>query len=516
MKRNIIEKSKLIEALDEADDNSKIDKTELDKAITDKDIDKTELDGKGKKLLKAVWKVVKKHLNSFATKKSGDLIDELLLGQFKDSLIDVYKKEKLDKMKDDEASKELEELQKNAAFKKGVEYNKLDSRKDDNTSTEIDEASRMYSAMWFAAKDEENVGKQINDLVIEIQKSVADTEKEKKELTQKLKSLKVDASEDDINNFGPILVKAIADGQKGEEISKNLKKLKGEVKESCNLKLNQIKNKALLTESKFLLTEDMKQKILIESIVETDQYREVIAQYLLNEGFFSKVLKVAGGVAAGAVVYKVLPKKWQEKVKDFGTKTVKFLSDKTFNGLLALGGFGLGILTGGWAAEIALKGIYLVEKHGKVLSNAFERQFTRFANSKGIIAEMDFSIKDQKDSKYGMRFYVKDMVWRVINLKDQLKHPGKDYAKQIVDGEQGKKFRERLAKIWDPLFSKEKGGKIDFKTLFDYAKNVKISEKSLKAFQDFAEQYEKIKSASIDSPKIDTRTQSLKKDKLDK
>ena len=35
-----------------------------------------------------------------------------------------------------------------------------------------------------------------------------------------------------------------------------------------------------------------------------------------------------------------------------------------------------------------------VEKHGKALSNAFERQFTRFANSKGIIAEMDFSIKD--------------------------------------------------------------------------------------------------------------------------
>jgi hypothetical protein len=35
-------------------------------------------------------------------------------------------------------------------------------------------------------------------------------------------------------------------------------------------------------------------------------------------------------------------------------------------------------------------------------------------------------------------------------------------------------------------------------------------------YQDFAENYDKIKASCIDSPKIDTRTQSLKKDKLDK
>ena len=115
-----------------------------------------------------------------------------------------------------------------------------------------------------------------------------------------------------------------------------------------------------------------------------------------------------------------------------------------------------------------------------------------------------------------MRFYVKDMCWRVLNTADQLKHPGKDYAKAIVDGDEGKKFRKRLAEIWDPLFDAAKGGKVDFAELFKQAQNVDIPEKALKAYQEFAENYEKIKSSCIDSPKIDTRTQSLKTDKMDK
>ena len=211
-----------------------------------------------------------------------------------------------------------------------------------------------------------------------------------------------------------------------------------------------------------------------------------------------------------------MSKKWTDKIKDFGVKTIKALTDKTFQGIVSLGGLSISVLTGGWGATLALKAIYAVERHGKVLANAFERQFTKFSNSKGVITQMDFGIKDQKDSKYSARFYAKDMVWRVLNVKDQLKHPGKDYAKAILESDIGKKYRDRLAEIWNPLFDAAKGGKIDFAQLFTAAKNVKISKNAIKAFQDFAEQYDKIKANCIDSPKIDTRTQVLKKDKLDK
>ena len=78
----------------------------------------------------------------------------------------------------------------------------------------------------------------------------------------------------------------------------------------------------------------------------------------------------------------------------------------------------MSIITGGWAAATVLKVIYVIEKKGKILRNSFERAYTRFANSKGVITKMDFNINGKKDSKYSMRFYVKDMVWRVLNVGD--------------------------------------------------------------------------------------------------
>ena len=148
-----------------------------------------------------------------------------------------------------------------------------------------------------------------------------------------------------------------------------------------------------------------------------------------------------------------------------------------------------------------------IEKNGKGLTNTFERCATMYANSKGVITKMDYTVGGDKNKTYSMRFYKKDMVWRILNTSDQLKHPGKEYVKQIVDGDVGKKYRERLKKIWDPLFSDAKGGKIDFTKLLEQAKTVKISEKALAAFREFAESYDTISSNCIDSPKIDTRAQ---------
>ena len=46
-------------------------------------------------------------------------------------------------------------------------------------------------------------------------------------------------------------------------------------------------------------------------------------------------------------------------------------------------------------------------------------------------------------------------------------------VKNIVNGESGQKYRKRLAEIQDPLFSKEKGGSVDFTELFKHAKMLK-------------------------------------------
>ena len=136
-----------------------------------KDIDSNDelkKDGKLKKIVTAVWNVLKKPLKSFAGTKSGDLIDELLLGQFKDAIIKVYKDKKLDGLSDEDAAKELEALQKDTSFKNGVEKSDLDSRKDDNTSTEIDTSKTSFYAAWHSKDKDSNVGKILSDIVADI------------------------------------------------------------------------------------------------------------------------------------------------------------------------------------------------------------------------------------------------------------------------------------------------------------------------------------------------------------
>ena len=189
-----------------------------------------------------------------------------------------------------------------------------------------------------------------------------------------------------------------------------------------------------------------------------------------------------------------------------GKKGIETCTKYSIVPILKLGGIALGAVTGGWGAELIIKTMDLIEKQGKNLRNTFERVMTKYANSKGVITYMDYHLEGNKDKTYSMRFYTKEMVWRVLNLNDQLKHPNKEYVKSIVNGEAGKKYREKLKSIWDPVFSEAKGGKIDFVTLFEQAKNVKIPEKALKLFQEFAENYETISANCIESPKIDTRT----------
>ncbi len=224
--------------------------------------------------------------------------------------------------------------------------------------------------------------------------------------------------------------------------------------------------------------------------------QEAIARRLIAEGFFSD-----------------MKSKFKKKMSALGSKLktasmsgLQKLSKSSIGPMLSLAGVGVGILTGGLGAELILKTMDIIERKGKYIRNAFERTYTKFANTKGVMTKIDFTVGNDEKKKYSARFYSKDLVWRVLNTADQLKHPDKDFSKAILDSDIGKKYRDRLKAIWDPLFEESKGGKIDFEQLFSQAKDVKIPDKALKLFKDFADRYDEIKSSCIEKPKIDTRT----------
>ena len=444
-------------------------------------------------------KIIVDAFKNFAADKAGDLLDELFLGNFKDSVIDIYKSDKASKMSEDDLNSTMAELEKFSGYKRGKDYAELDSRKDDNASTDIDGSSVKVWAMWKSKDKEADLGKTISQLVADFQKSAQETEKQKKELAGKLKQMKIKISDEEFDQFGPMLQKVVEEGD-AKAVQKKVDELKSQLKESFDRHAKRFINKKMLTEGTMLLTESEEQCIYLDALLESKQYQDAICQMMLNEGWLGDKIKSVGK-AIGS------------KLKDVSGKAIQAMTKGAMMPMLSLAGLATSIYTGGWAAAGAVKLMYLIEKQGKKLRNGFERAYTRYANSKGTIAEMDFAIKDKKDLTYAMRFYEKDMVWRVLNTSDQLKHPGKDFAKSIIDGAEGKKFRESLKKTWDPLFSEAKGGKIDFKAMLSQAKNVDIPEKYIDLYQKFADNYEQIEANCISSPKIDTRAQSLKKEK---
>ena len=154
-----------------------------------------------------------------------------------------------------------------------------------------------------------------------------------------------------------------------------------------------------------LLTENEKHCIVLDALLESKEYQDAICYIVLNEGWLGDKIKSVGKAIGG-------------KLKDVSGKTVQFLTKSAIVPMLSLGSLSMSIFTGGWAAAGILKLMYFIERQGKKLRNGFERTYTRYANSKGTIAMMDFAIQGNKDLKYSMRFYEKDKVWRVLNTSD--------------------------------------------------------------------------------------------------
>ena len=138
------------EAKDDVKDAKKIDDSKKD--------DKESLKSK-------LGKMIADAFNNYAADKAGDLIDELMLGNFKDALIDVFKEEAKATMDDKKIQEVAEELKNNAQYKKAADYAALDSRKDDNTKTDVDKDSIRKFIMWYSKDKEANLGATINEVV---------------------------------------------------------------------------------------------------------------------------------------------------------------------------------------------------------------------------------------------------------------------------------------------------------------------------------------------------------------
>lgn len=225
-----------------------------------------------------------------------------------------------------------------------------------------------------------------------------------------MKKLGINASKDDIDLYGPALLSLVNAGKSKEEIEKALSKMKSQVKESLS--------RSWKIPSKFILESHSSAKSRrklrqMQALLESEAFLEVVCQdIMLEEGFKDLAGKAFNKVASW------IPAKAKDKMKDFGQKALKLVSDRGVAGMLSIAGIGLGIISGGWGAALALTTMYAIQRHGKNLKATIERQFKKFANSRGVVAKMDFSLKGKPGSRYSMRYYIDDQIWRVVNTTD--------------------------------------------------------------------------------------------------
>lgn len=443
-------------------------------------------------------------IKRYGVNKAGDWLDELLGGQLKDAVIKMYSDRKLSKMDNSQLAKELSSLKADRDFKRGEENAEHQSKRDETVGTKIAEDSKEYYALWKSKDKDTSVARILNAIVEDVQRKASELEAQKEQLAKKLKKLGASASRDDIDLYGPALMSLVNAGKGKEEIEKALSKMKSQVEESLSRSWKTPSK--IILENSCLPAKSRRKLRVVQALLESEVFLEAVCQdMILQEGFKDLAGRAFNKVASW------IPDKAKDKMKDFSQKAVKLVSDKGVAGMLSIAGIGLGIISGGWGAALALTTMYAIQRHGKNLKASVERQFKKFANSRGVVAKMDFALEGKPDSRYSMRYYVDDQVWRVVNLSDQNKLVSLQRAKAFVTGADGRQFRKKLFEIWNPLFGSKKGGRIDFAALLEQAKNLNIDEKALKMYKDFWNVYDVIVSNCISNPKIDVRNSKLRK-----
>ena len=220
--------------------------------------------------------------------------------------------------------------------------------------------------MWLSKKKEDSLAQQMSDLVAEMQKAASKLENDRASLEDRLKKLGIDISDDDMQKFGPVLKKMTDDNASADEIIKSLKKMRNEMNESVGFVPH---SRSFMVVENALPECTYDDAVVLTALLESHEFCDAVSSSMVNEGFIKDMLNKA-----------------KDKLKNAGAKALKFLGDKTMQGILALGGLAASIATGGWGAALILRAMYIVERHGKQLRNAFERQWRRFANSGGVIA----------------------------------------------------------------------------------------------------------------------------------
>lgn len=165
-----------------------------------------------------------------------------------------------------------------------------------------------------------------------------------------------------------------------------------------------------------MVTEDVRSRLMLETIYENKIIMEAIVEHLLQEGWFGdKLANIKNSAVAEFVKNKAA--QLSKKIVDFGSDSLQAINKYSIGPILRLGGLTAGVVISGFTGELLIKVMEFIEKHGKKLRNVFERCATEYANSKGVITRMDYTVEGS-DDKYSMRFYKKDMVWRVLNVSD--------------------------------------------------------------------------------------------------
>lgn len=458
-------------------------------------------------------------------------IDNLTLGNFREALCEIAKEQYFDKMSEKDLEVTYQKLQSSPSFIKAKREKDFSNRKDDNTNTEIDESSVKTNIIFYSKNDDQNLLKTLNDVVIEIQKAADKEQKEREELESKVQSMKLkNVGDAEIEGFGPVIYEMIKGGKSKEEIEKYIEETRKVVKESYNQKLLSLKNQKLLTEGNIYITEHEKNCLLLESIVFEESFKEYIAYKLLFEdkepSFLDKTLekfrksktwkgikivaKGLGNTLKGYAqgFYSLLPEKVRKKIEHLTEKAIEAYKSGALAPILKIASIGTLILTGAWGIGLIIATFSLIERYGPRIKATMDKCWATFANSKGVVARMDFNIKNNPELTYSARFYVKDLAWRVLNTSNQSKQPSQNFVKEILSKPKCKEFMELANKVWDPVFSPDKGGEVDFGELLSQSQELKLDKKQIKLLTDFKNAYPKLKVA-FNKPKIDTRTQKI-------
>jgi len=252
--------------------------------------------------------------------------------------------------------------------------------------------------MFWSKNPQENLLKQLETLTIEIQKKAKSLSDSKNELKSEIKSKKIEGvSDGEIDAFGPMIKQMIDAGKSPEEISKKVSEMKTGVKESYDRKIRKYTNHKLLTEGKCIITEKQKNIFLMESLVESDEFIDSMTQYLINEGLFDgikKMAKATGKLAKKAVksgaelakaAWSKVPEKYRNMIKDLSEKALEKLKDGALAPILSIAGIGVMVVSGAWGIALILACMTLISKHGKYIKASFDKHWDAFKNSKGVI-----------------------------------------------------------------------------------------------------------------------------------